>query len=173
MKTNTMGWVGAALCLATATASAQEAPLSEEQQILLRAAQNVTTRTETVSRILDYCTRQDAGFAATGLDSIRAWRQRNQAYVDLGPALREETYAMGVRQFGVTREEAEAALMAAVEEVAGTFAEEMEQVDEPARRRHACDAYARKISDGELDIGFERPEVKAMLDARLDGTRKR
>ena len=76
----------------------------------------------------------------------------------MGPALREET---------------ETALRDAVEEVAGIFAEEMEQVDRPARRRHACDAYARKIHDGELDIGFERPEVKALLDARPEGTRGR
>lgn len=76
----------------------------------------------------------------------------------MGPALREET---------------ETALRDAVEEAAGTCAEQMEQVDGPARRRHACDAYARRIRDGALDIGFERPEVKAMLDARPEGTRGR
>jgi hypothetical protein len=63
--------------------------------------------------------------------------------------------------------------MSAVQEVAGTFAEELDKVDDAARRRHACDTYAAKIRDGELDIGFERPEVKAMLDARLDQAGKR
>ncbi|MGN6224745.1 hypothetical protein [Pseudoxanthomonas sp.] len=173
MKTIIACGAGAVLCLAHAAVSAQDVPLTQEQQILMRATQNVATRTETVTQILNYCTRQDSGFAQSGLDSLRAWRARNQAYVDLGPALREELYVLGSRQFGMSRQETEETLMSAVQEVAGTFAEEMEKVDDPARRRHACDAYAAKIRDGELDIGFERPEVKAMLDARLEQARKR
>ncbi len=173
MKTITACGAGVVLCLAHVAASAQDVQLTQEQQILMRAAQNVTTRTETVTQILNYCTRRDSGFAQSGLDSLRAWRARNQAYVDLGPALREEVYALGARQFGMSRQETEEALMSAVQEVAGTFAEEMEKVDDAARRRHACETYATKIRDGELDIGFERPEVKAMLDARLEQARKR
>lgn len=173
MKTIIACGAGVALCLACLSAPAQEVELTQEQQTLMLAAQNVTTRTETVTRILEYCMRQDDGFAQSGLDSLRAWRARNQAYVDLGPALREEVYTLGIRQFGMSRQETEDALMSAVQEVAGTFAEELDKVDDAARRRHACDTYAAKIRDGELDIGFERPEVKAMLDARLDQASKR
>nr|WP_295382236.1 hypothetical protein [Pseudoxanthomonas sp.] len=173
MRTSTTCVAGVVLYAACSGAPAQEAQPTPEQQTLMRAAQNVTTRIETVTRILDYCMRQDAGFAQSAQDSLRTWRARNQAYVDLGPSLREEVYALGARLFGTSRQETEDALMDAVQEVAGTFAEELDQVDDPARRRYACDTYAAKIRDGELDIGFERPEVKAMLDARLDQARKR
>jgi len=163
----------AGLSLAHATAPAQDVQLTPEQQTLMRAAQNVTTRTETVTQILDYCMRQDPRFAQSGVDSLRAWRLRNQPYVDLGPALREEFHALGIRLFGMSRQETEDVLMGAVQEVAGTFAEELDKVDDAARRRHACDTYAAKIRDGELDIGVDHPEVKTLLDARLEQARDR
>ncbi len=167
MKKRCAGLIGLVISLSwMGAAQAQEAGLSIELQRLTRAVQDIRTSEALVDHILDYCAQSNPAFAPTR-NAVRVeWRDRNLRYRVLEPGLRSELDALAAQELQTSAGEIDDVLRDAIGEVTQAFDDELQDSGHEMRD-HVCERFAERIRDGVFDIGARRPEVKAMLDARL------
>lgn len=171
MKSTLAFLCGLALSAALTTAHAEDGEFSTQDKLLLTSLNEINMTTATVTGVFEYCMKQDPDFAMRALETLQAWRTRNEPFIALSPMLREEAMVIAERE-GMTRAEANEVLENAAQEVASTFPGMLELDPDVARRIHVCNVYVGKIGEGEMDIAHGDDDQLGYLKSRLEALKR-
>ena len=115
MKSTLAILCGLALSAALTTAHAEDGEFSTQDKLLLTSLNEINMTTATVTGVFEYCMKQDPDFAMRALETLQAWRTRNEPFIALSPMLREEAMVFAEREgmtcidchFGIAHQEPE------------------------------------------------------------------